>query len=512
MPWSIWQSLVVHGLCSALVLPVPWLTPVAMAQVKSTQRVQELRPLSGQLDQTLVFNDNNPESIKADGILLSTFSPVGRAHPEAHLDQQFVGSFEVFSHHVYGGPAPGAATAWLVLVAGNGTDETVTITVEQAATALSQPDAPFLPLPSLLEEHMAGDDGEPVDWSASQPLSAVAMARLDQNALRRGLGGQGPIYAGPGSRVAGTLVQGHSTPNLPSSWNLPANTIQPLLVLPIPTTHLEPPINGRTTQLRLHSSAPISMATVVKLQDEPPGLQTILGLLDGPLSPKDHQATPPDHQGGIVYSRVSGVQRGARWQGHLVDQGRDVFSVRSAPVGWPISALVGGTMTTAQVQTAPLASFYPGTAWAAHGNYGVEYHLTLPLANDTTEPVRLQLALESPQDKEPQSGVLNLVETTSQTPVRFRGPVAVQGLDGPQRERFFHLVQRRGQPGPLLGTITMAPGEERTIVVRLIYPADATPPQLLSLLKDNTLTPDPHAGDPRHVDVDALIGPLLEGS
>lgn len=514
------NTLAAHGLCGAMALLASWTGPVAMAQgqvqdqEQSAQRPQTLRPLPGQLDQTLLFNDNNPESIKASGILLSTFSPVGRSHPQAHLDQRLVGHFAVFSHHVYARPAHGAATAWLALLAGNATDRPTTITAAQAATALSQPDAPFLPLPSLLEENLnrAGDHGDTTTRAAHAPLSAVAVARLDQGPLRRGLGGRGAVYAGPGSRVAGTLLRGASTADLPSDWQLPPHSTRVLLLLPIPTTHLDPPVNGRTTQLRLHSSGPVSLAMVVALQDEPPDPSTLLGLLDGPLSPKGHQPTPPGHAGGIVYSRVSGVQRGARWQGRLTDPGRAVLSVRSVPVGWPISALVGGTMTTAQVQTAPLKTFYPGTAWAAHGNYGVEYHLTLPLLNDTPEPVTLQLALESPQEREPQAGVVSLAAPSPNTPVRFRGPVAVQGLDGPPRERVFHLVQRRGQPGPLLGTVTMAPSEERTVVVRLVYPADATPPQVLSLLSAPTLAPDPHAGDPRHVDVDALIAPLLEGS
>ena len=512
-------SLVAQGLCSAVVLAA-WAAPAAMGQrqvqvqAQTTQRPQALRPLPGQLDQTLLFNDNNPESIKASGVLLSTFSPVGQSRPQVHLDQQFVGRFAVFSHHVYARPAHGAATAWLALLAGNTTDRTVTITAPQAATALSQPDAPFLPLPSLLEEHLnlAGDHDDTMAGASHASPSAVAAARLDQEPLRRGLGGHGAIYAGPGSRVAGALLRGRHTADLPSSWQLPPRSTQPLLLLPVPTTHLDPPVNGRTTQLWLHSSGPVSLAMVAVLQDEPPDLSTLLEVLDGPLSPKGHQPTPPSQSDGIVYSRVSGVQRGGRWQARLTDPGRAVLSVRSAPVGWPISALVGGTMTTDQVQTAPLQTFYPGTAWAAHGNYGVEYHLTLPLLNDTLEPVTLQLALESPQEREPQAGVVSLVAPSPNTPVRFRGPVAVQGLDGPPRERVFHLVQRRGQPGPLLGTVTLAPGEERTVVVRLLYPADATPPQVLSLLPAHTLLPEPHAGDPRQVDVDALIAPLLEGS
>jgi hypothetical protein len=43
-------------------------------------------------------------------------------------------------------------------------------------------------------------------------------------------------------------------------------------------------------------------------------------------------------------------------------------------------------------------------------------------------------------------------------------------------------VLRNGQQGPVLGTISLAPGQRRSVGVRLIYPADATPPQVLSLL------------------------------
>jgi hypothetical protein len=43
-------------------------------------------------------------------------------------------------------------------------------------------------------------------------------------------------------------------------------------------------------------------------------------------------------------------------------------------------------------------------------------------------------------------------------------------------------VLRAGEEGPPLGQVRLAPGERRSLRVRLIYPADATPPQVLSLL------------------------------
>ena len=156
-----------------------------------------------------------------------------------------------------------------------------------------------------------------------------------------------------------------------------------------------------------------------------------------------------------------------------------------APISWPISSLERGSLGSGQVQTAELSAHYPGTAWAAHGNYGVEYDLTLPLRNDTPSPMRLELALESPIKGDRPDGGLRF-RTPPSSSVMFRGTVEVDGLGGPagrpQGPRSFHLVQRAGQQGPPLGQVSLAPGEERTLEVRLIYPADATPPQVLSLL------------------------------
>jgi hypothetical protein len=193
-----------------------------------------------------------------------------------------------------------------------------------------------------------------------------------------------------------------------------------------------------------------------------------------------------------VYSRVSGVQVGSVWRTRITDPGQAWLSTRRAPISWPIASLERGTLGTSQVQTAELRRFYAGTAWAAHGNYGVEYDLTLPLKNDTAKPQQLQLALENPLKADQPQGGLRF-NTQPARSVMFRGTVEVSGLDGeggkPAGRQGFHLVLRAGQPGPALGTVTLAPAQSRELRVRLIYPADATPPQVLSLLPVVVPTP-----------------------
>jgi hypothetical protein len=97
----------------------------------------------------------------------------------------------------------------------------------------------------------------------------------------------------------------------------------------------------------------------------------------------------------------------------------------------------------------------------------------------------VQVALESPLKGDAAQGGLRFLPTPGPG-VTFRGTVEVSGLDGPdgraQGRRSFHVVLRSGQSGPVLGTVTLDPGAKRDVRVRLIYPADATPPQVLTLL------------------------------
>ncbi|WP_254966608.1 DUF3370 domain-containing protein [Cyanobium sp. CH-040] len=441
-------------------------------------RSQTVAPLPGGLDQVLMVNDNNPELITGPGILLSTFPGQGRPVPEAHLDVALAGRFDLFSHHVYAGkPETVDSTLWLAVVAQPRGRQPVQLRLLEGSTSLSQSldpamaGAPFLPLPPLLAE------------------------------------GTSAAWAGPGSRVATELLKRQRSPELARSWTLAPDALSTLMVLPLPVRGLDPLLNGRNLQLRLESDGPVSLATLAAFgpNDRPPAPETWAALLDGGLSPKEHEPTPRGAPGRMIYSRVSGVQVGSVWRGTITSPGKSWLSADAAPISWPIASLERGRLGTEQVQTAELKAFYPGTAWAAHGNYGVEYDLTIPLRNPGSQPVQLQLALESPIKTDAPLGGLRF----NATPVRsvmFRGPIEVAGLDvtpipggGPARasgRRRFHLVQRAGDQSPALGTVTLAPGASRNLRVRLIYPADATPPQVLSLLPVKQSAQQPASSSP----------------
>ena len=454
------------ALAAFCLISIPGMPSRSDSQAKGPfLREQQLRPLPGQLDGVLLLNDNNPELITGEGVLLSTF-PANQG-----LDLALDGRFDLFSHHVYAGkPEELASTLWLAVLAQPLGTEPVTLDVISGSTSLSQGTksgqtaAPFLPLPSLMAESTT------------------------------------PIASGPGSRVAGDLLRGDQAPELPKQIKIAPGHASALLVLPIPVAGLDPLLNGRNLQLRLKSSAPVYLATVAAYgqNDSPPSDQRWRALLStGTRSPKEHQPTPRGSKGRMIYSRVSGVQIGSTWTGSLSDPGSNTLHINESPISWPISSLERGDLGTNQVQTAELKRFDKGTAWAAHGNYGVEYDLTLPLSNPERSSRTVAIALESPDKRGSSNGKLQFKPGNS-GPVMFRGPIEITGLDGANGRamgrRRFHLVLRRGQEGPQLGTVSLAPGESRRVRVRLVYPADATPPQVLTVLpvKQSNSTTDVH--------------------
>ena len=425
------------------------------AQADAFARQQDIRPLPGALDTVLMVNDNNPELIRDEGILLSTF-PEGGADA---LTVQLNGRFDLFSHHVYAGNDDSLdSTLWLAVMVAPLNGDPVSLELLEGSTSLSQATrpgqtaAPFLPLPALMRE----------------TTEIVA--------------------SGPGSRVAGDLLAKRRAPELNTThWSLKPGKATPIVVLPIPVAGLDPLLNGRNLQLRLRSSAPVALATLAAYgsADTPPPTSRWQEMLhSGVLSSKEHSPTPRGAKGKMVYSRVSGVQIGSSWSTRITDPGSSRLAVPAQPLSWPISSLERGSLGTGQVQTAELQAFHPATAWAAHGNYGVSYDLRLPLINDGDHPASVELALESPLKSDRPSDSLRF-RTSMTGPVMYRGPIEVTGLDEhdghPLGRQTVHLVLRQGQQGPALGQVTLAPGEQRDVRVRLVYPADATPPQVLTL-------------------------------
>lgn len=430
---------------------------------------QEIRALPGRLNSTLVFNSNSPEVVQSEGILLSTFSPANKRFPKAHLNRLLQGRFDLFTHHIAKAKSPtDLKTLYLGILLHNPGKQPVTVDVPQAASYLSQPDAPFVELPAYAENPT------------------------------------GSVYAGPGDRVMNDLLRDQRQPGWPAKLVIPPGQSRMLMNLPIPVRSLTPPLNGRSTLIRVRTSDPVYVASLAKFaplnsdqSERAPTLEEWQAVLDnGKLAePRDKAPTPPSVTTKISYGRVAGIAQGTEWQAQLSDAGNRSSLTIPQPgrvISYPLSTVRAGTFGTGQVQSAPILARYPDTAYEAHGNYGIKYNLSLPLYNASNQPQNVAVGIQTALKGDKSEAALRFLNPPA-SQVFFRGTVRLRYQDdrGLPRTRYIHLVQRRGQQGAALAQFLLPPQGRRLVQVEFLYPPDATPPQVLTI---KTLNPSQPVG------------------
>lgn len=416
----------------------------------------EVRPLPGALDGTLMFNSNSPEVVKTKGILLSLLPPEGKAHPDAHLNFPMVGRHRLFMHHINNKlDAKEPSTLYIGLIAYNPSSRPATIKIVRAASYLSRPDAPFISLEPFLEND------------------------------------EGRYYSGPGDRVMLDFLRNDTQNDWPDKIRIPGCGYALIANLPIPVTSFKQPLNGRSTLMELISSRPVHYASLgMDARDvdgsEPNLIDWIDLAAEGNLAlERDKTPTPPGAAGPIIFGRVAGVQKGAFWVSTATDDGKKnrlTLPPPGCPMAFPLSTVTGGTFATGQVQSAPLLVRYPDTAYQAHGNYGVEYNLTFPLYNSSESPVTAHLYLDTPvKTNKPEENLTYLTPPPER--FFFRGSAQVTYRDdrGKKQSRVIHLVEKRGTRSRALLSLCIGPAKTRRINLRLLYPPDATPPQVVTI-------------------------------
>lgn len=442
--------------------------------------IQDVRPLPGGLDKVPVFNSNSPEIIATEGILLSTFPPRGKAEPSAHLDYAFEGRFDIFDHHVVQAQGDGdTRTRYLGIVVHNPSRRPVTLRFREAASYLSQ-EAPW-----------HGRSDVEINLASTQ-------------------------FSGPGSRLMNEILRDRRQSSWPHEITIPARESYLLMNAPLPVRRLTVPTDGslppdsellpplpknlggnrsnaRSTLMRLVSDGPVYVASLSMFAprtasgERVPRLGEWLQVLaNGTLAtPRDQAPTRPGRQGHpFIYGRVAGVSQGSRWQAQLTDRRSSQLRIPAIgeQISYAISTVDHNTFGTGQIQSAPMLRRYQDTAYRAHGNYGTEYALTLPLHNPTEQPKTVALSVQTPLQNENLKNALTFLRPHDSR-IFFRGTVLFLYANdqGERRADYIHLVQRRGQVGPPLIELTLAPDEERAVEVQFLYPPDATPPQVLTL-------------------------------
>ena len=490
-------------------------------------RPQLVQALPGHLDDVPVFNSNSPELIQKSGILLSTFPPDGMQVREAHLNYALKGRFDIFAHHVAKGlTADDVRTLYLGILMYNPAEQPIKIDLLQGVTYLSQ-DAPFNNLPDYVANPMGQVFAGPGSRVTNDVLrgerqpqwpnqitipakSAQMLTNLPIPLRRLTVATDGTLP--PGSIIPG-LPATALTPQLQNTGSLLAPAIAmastrnaTLAISPPPRSFATSssasddgrplPINGRSVLMRLSSNGPVYLASMAMYapqtmsgEERVPSLAEWITLLrsSSVAGPRDRQPTPPDSRfvPRFLYGRVAGVAKGSQWSGKATDKNSNSLSIPNPgdAISYVISSVDRNTFGTGQIQSAPMLVRYPDTAYRAHGNYGVLYSITLPLKNNTDSTQRVGIMLQTPLQDERLQGEALLFRNPPYDQIFFRGTVRLRYVDdlGIRQTRYMHLVQRRGQQGEPLIRLTLPKGTERQVEVQLIYPPDATPPQVLTV-------------------------------
>jgi Protein of unknown function (DUF3370) len=448
-----------------------------------------VRSLTGQLDNTPVFNSNSPEVLKTEGILLSTWAPHGKAHGNAHLNYAFEGRFDIFSHHIARPESDANKVNHRMNVgflAFNPGAAPITVKVLQALS-YDNGDAPFIKLAPYVDNP------------------------------------DGRVFSGPGSRLANDIKRGLTDSKITNQVMIPPGQSRVIFSRSIPDRSAE------STLMRLHSSGPVQIANVALFNQPEKPVPTILrmghlphqlisleklmpatrpaaplptyrspvasewqaAIQNGALAtPRDQFPTNPRfHKAGnsIIYGRVAGVSQGSRWETRITDRPGAVdlsIPAKGQAISFAINTLNGGALGTGQVQSAPMLARYPDTAYRSHGNYGTHYRLTMPLHNTSQEEQNVAIKIQTPLKEEVLSGGLKFsVPALPDAPVFFRGTVQIlySNAAGGIETKSTHIVQRRGEQGQALVTMKLPPGDRRQVEIDLVYPPDASPPQVLTL-------------------------------
>lgn len=414
-------------------------------------------PLPGGLDRVPMFVSNSPEVITQAGVMLATMSPPAGASGLPFLCQApLQGPLQVFLHHIAKGDGGPDRRLHVAFLAHNPGRQTVRLRLRGGGSFLSQPDAPFKPLPAVVEDP------------------------------------QGQVFAGPGDRLAVTGLMGRS--NLaPQAFSIQAGAYALVWQAPIPVdVPIPPPINGRSTLFAVDSDGPLHYAaTAVYAPRHADGIQVAPALRDhlallakgqaaGPREPAPpaYEATGPLPK-PFRYGRVAGIAEGAHWHGEASLQA----PAPGQSLAWPVATARANSWGTGQVQSGAMLARVGDTAWGNHGNYGVAYRLRLHL-EAKPQAQKVGLALGHPGAVVGTGAAARVSFLLPPAPsVTWRGPVMVRVRDprGQISQSLHHLVLRSGQAPERFKSLSLAPHQGLDVELRWLYPPDATPAQLLVL-------------------------------
>lgn len=393
---------------------------------------QSARPLRGTFNSVPVLHSNQPEEVEGPGILISTAPGLAYAaetgQPLANAAFTFNGEFGIHLHHKYFPLYRGSIRAG---------QRRTQLTI---GLILINPD--YQPVTIRFESGAVRNSFE---------APYLGNAKIGVRPL-----GPRPWNTGPGDATAIQLLRGQLDRRLQDEVVIPGRSRLVLFSTQLPALGIA------NALLKGRSNGPFQMA-VVAAADPASDADLLAVLDDGRLAPgRVYLNRLADINNRRVFSRVGGVALGDAYQASI---SHDLTS--QGPLHVPLTSTNRHNFGTGEVQVNPLASRMVDSSLDNVGTYGVRFDVDLNLRGNG--PYELVLSHPSPV------GGKNFTA--------FRGSLQVRTADGLQE---MHVGMRSGQSLPLT-TLNLKPGIDNPVRVSLVYPADATPGHLLSVVPESQL-------------------------
>lgn len=391
---------------------------------------QQARPLVGTFNTVPVLHSNQPEEVQGAGILVNTME--GQAYSteiNQSLDNAtytFNGEFGLHIHHKY----HRMGSAWN---GSSGRRHELTL-------------AAILVNPS--------DQTITVQFDQGSVRNSFEAPYLPNNLMGVKPLGPRPWNTGPGDATAIAMLRGKLDNNLPDRIVIPPRGRTVLFQTQLPANGIA---NGL---LRGRSDGPLQVAVVAVR--EPRNDNDVFAVLDsGQLAPgRTYLRRLREIEAGYVFSRVAGVAIGDTYQARLN------YDLNDGPLHVPLTSTVRHNFGTGEIQVNPLASRMVDSSINNVGTYGVRFDINLNLKGNG--PYELVLSHPSPNGR---------------AFTAFRGSIGITTESG---YREVHVGLRSGQ-SLSLAALELNPGQNNPVRITLVYPADATPGHLLSVVPSSQL-------------------------
>ena len=387
---------------------------------------QRARPLNGTFNNVPVLHSNQPEIVKGSGILVNTQPGSAIAsennQPLRNAAFTFNGEFGLHMHHKY---YPSDASRL------GGSRQRGLMTI--AVIAINPGNQ------SVTLKFKRGSVKNSFE-APYHPNKLMGVKPL----------GRRPWNTGPGDATAVQMLRGELDRRLPDQVVIPPRSRKVVVSTVLPARGIA---NGL---LRGSSNGKFQMAVVAA--EETQNEQDLIAVLDqGKLAPgRIYLNRLREIETGKVFSRVAGVALGDHYKASIQ------HDLNQGPLHVPLTSTHKHHFGTREVQINPLSTRMIDSAVNNVGTYGVRYDLDLNLSGLGPH----ELVFSHP------------VASGRSSFTAFRGSIRIETDEG---FREVHVGLRSGQSLPI-SDLQLKAGQNNRVKVSLVYPADATPGHLLSVV------------------------------